>query len=219
MMSWIEKHVFAVLLRQETASIKDMKPADMPANQFSYHLNNLIRKKYITKMARGKYVLTPLGLNFAGTMSTETNDHRENMKTVIMLYGRATDGRVGLFRWSRQPYMGSATLPYDRVAYDDTLEAALHRASTDKLGVVVAMKYKVSVFMTVTHQGQIISRMHGLVYEYDPKDVSFPCERRNGTLFLAAADECIDLMSGGRTFLERLQEYQGNGPIEVTLSY
>jgi hypothetical protein len=44
MLSWIEKRAFSVLLRQETASIKDMRPVDMPANQFSYHLNNLIQR-------------------------------------------------------------------------------------------------------------------------------------------------------------------------------
>jgi len=86
-MSWIQRYALMVLLRGETARVKDMSPADVPANLFSYHLDGLVTGKYITKSQRGVYVLTTKGLKLAGTFSTATLRPTENIKTVIMLYG------------------------------------------------------------------------------------------------------------------------------------
>lgn len=219
MMSWIEKHAFAVLLRQEAASIKDMRPVDVPANQFSYHLNNLIQQKYLQKIERGKYTLTPLGLQFAGKLSTETNEQRDNMKTVIVLYGKTDDGRVSLFEWSRQPYMRTVTLPHDRMAYSDTLEAAVKTACIDKLGKEVDVRYRINAIITVTHQKQVVSRMHGLVYEFNPNDVSYPYVGRNGTLALLNPTECPALMDGVLEFIQHLEAQTDKTPLEINLNY
>jgi hypothetical protein len=219
MMSWIEKQAFSVLLRQETASIKDMRPVDVPANQFSYHLNNLIQQKYIQKIDRGKYTLTPLGLQFAGKLSTATNEQRDNMKTVIILYGKTDDGRVSLFEWSRQPYIHKMTLPHDRMAYSDSLDAAVTTACMDKLGKKVNIRYKTSVIMTITHQHQIVSRMHGLVYLFDPNNVTHPYHGRNGTLVLAKPEERSALMDGVLEFIQQLEVQTDNTPLEVSLNY
>lgn len=219
MVSWIEKHAFSVMLRQESASIKDMRPVDMPANQFSYHLNNLIQQGYVQKIDRGNYGLTPAGLQYAGTMSTATDGHHDNLKTVIILYGRTADGRVALFRWSRQPYIRKVTLPHDRMAYDANLDAAVATACIDKLGKEVVAEFKTSAIIKVMHQGQIVSRMHGLVYEFNPNDVSFPHEARNGTLSLIQPGECVDLMDGVTDFVRRLDAKTDISPLEVAFSY
>lgn len=219
MMSWIEKQVMTVLLRQESASIKDMRPIDVPANQFSYHLKQLIGQGYIEKRARSDYGLTPAGLQLAGTLSTDTHQQRDNMKTVIILYGRTADGRVCLFEWSRQPYMHQVTLPHDRVGYDNSLEDAIRTACIDKLGKVVDVTYKTNAFIRVTHQQNTVSRMHGLIYQFNPEGITYPQTMRNGRLFLVRSEECRRLMSGMQDFLLKLADTTEPTPFEVELSY
>jgi hypothetical protein len=219
MLSWIEKRAFSVLLRQETASIKDMRPVDMPANQFSYHLNNLIQRGYVQKIERGMYALSPAGLQVAGMVSTATGEQRPNMKTVIILFGRANDGRVALFEWTRQPYMHMLTLPHDRMEYDATLYEAIATACVDKLGKVVTVQFKTNAVITITHQDQIVSRMHGLVYEFDPNDVSFPYRARNGVLSLVRPSESVGLMHGVAEFITQLDIQTDGSPLEATFTY
>jgi hypothetical protein len=219
MMSWIEKHAFSVLLRQETASIKDMRPVDVPANQFAYHLNSLIQQGYVQKIGRGAYSLTAIGLRAIGTMSTLTGESRDTIKTVIILYGKAEDGRTALFEWSRQPYIHTVTLPHDRMAYGVTLDDAVANACIDKLGQKISVQFKTSAFITITHEDHIVSRMHGLVYSFDPHDITFPHYARNGTLRLQKLGECDNLMTGVEYFIAKLDAVADVTPLEVTFTY
>lgn len=208
-----------VLLRQEVAEVKDMRPTDVPANQFAYHLGLLVSEGYIEKVDRGQYKLTSNGLKLAGSFSTKELRPQENMKTVIMLYGVASDGKIALFKWSRQPYINEITLPYDRMSYDASLSEALTTACYDKLGKLVDVTYRTNVFMTIRHEGQVISRMHVLVYDFNPADVTFPFKARNGQLFLTHYSDGTELMSGMDELLVALRNPVASEPGEFVLTY
>lgn len=215
-MSWIQRHALGVLLRHETARIKDMRPVDVAANLFSYHLDGLIAGQYIVKSARGTYQLTDKGLKLAGSLSTSTIRQTENIKTVIMLYGER-DGKILLFRWSRQPYIGKVTLPYGRVALGTTLQSGIENALQDKLGVVAPVAYMSSCLVGIVRDDVQISHMNALVYQVDLSTVTLPYISRNGEAFLANCHTQQDVVDGLIPFIERLVD--ASEPFDVTWRY
>lgn len=202
-MSWIQRHALVVLLRSEKARLKDMCPDGVAANLFTYHIEGLVAGKYITKSGRGIYELTNKGLKLAGTLSTVSLRQTENIKTIIMLYGER-DGQVLLFRWSRQPYLGRCTLPYDRLALGTPLDEGIRSALIDKLGVDMPVTFMTSALVRICHQDETISHMNALVYNVDLGNVILPFVSRNGEAFLADGNTA-GVIDGLKEFIEQLR--------------
>lgn len=193
-MSWIQRHAMAVLLRGESTRLKDMCPDGVAANLFSYHLDGLMADKYVVKTGRGLYSLSEKGLKLAGTLSTQTLRVTENIKTVIMLYGERS-GEILLFRWSRQPYLGKVTIPYDRMAFGTSLNDGIESALIDKLGEHRPVEFMTSVLVKIVHHGECVSHMNALVYRVNIDDMKFPYKSRNGEAFLGDG-ETEDVIDG-----------------------
>ncbi len=214
-LSWIQRHALFVLLRSESARIKDMTPPDVPANLFSYHLDGLIKMGIIEKAGRGVYRLTAKGLKFAGKFSTATNHMTEEIKTVVMLYGKHED-RYLLFCWSRQPYMGKVTPLYDRVPFAKSLDAGVSSALNDKLGAVRPVTYRGSAIIRIMMEDELISHMNAFIYEVKNLGELLPFTSRNGESSLLPIDD-PRVMEGVREFIEAVEGYRL--PIESTWRY
>ncbi|HRN90507.1 MAG TPA: hypothetical protein PK265_02100 [Candidatus Saccharibacteria bacterium] len=216
MMSWIQRHAMNVLLRTESATIKSMRPSDVPANLFAYHLDGLITDKLIKKSKRGVYKLTPEGLKAAGMFSTLTGASQENLKTVIMLYGKDSDGRVLLFRWSRQPYIDRVTLPHDRMHFGKSLDDGIDDALLDKLGLQeLDVSYMTNVLIKIVQNDTIVSHMNALVYRVDTEQLQLPYVSRNGEAFMAMLGDDREA-KGLKELIDKLPE--AKAPFEVTLT-
>lgn len=190
-MNWIQRHAMMMLLRHKTARVNDMRPQDVAANLFTYHLDGLVVAGMIEKQARGVYALTAKGLKLAGSMSTVSERVAENIKTVILLCGER-DGKQLVFRWNRQPYLGEVTAVYDRLAYGASLQEGVATALRDKLGVGcddASLRHLTSGCITIHHGEDIVSHMNALVYQVDITNVSLPFNGRNGEAFLADASK------------------------------
>lgn len=200
--SWIQRHALTVLLRHESARIKDMTPPDVAANLFSYHLDGLIAAKLIEKTARGQYQLTARGQQLAGKFSTLTGKMSEDIKTVVMLYAKVGEEFL-LFRWSRQPYLGKVTPVYSRLAKGGSLKDEIHACMAEKVGAELPYEFIESRLIQIIHKqsGAVISHMNAYIYRVDIGAAALPHSSRNGTAFVAAKDE--SMMDG---VLEMLQD-------------
>lgn len=201
--SWIQKHVLLLLIRNRTARVKDLLPSDVPANQFSYHLDGLVSQGLITKTSRGTYTLTVKGEKLVGTFSTALDKQVENIKTVVMLYAKRNDDYL-LFRWSRQPYLDQITPLYDRMPIGKTLDAGINSALDDKLGAHQHVTFKMSALIKIIHDYEIISHMNALVYEVLLDDVVLPFRSRNGEAISARLAES-GCMNGVAEFFAKLE--------------
>ncbi len=221
-MNWIQKHALSVLLRTDTASLKQMRPEGVDSNLFSYHIYYLKSNNIIESIARGHYRLTTKGMHVAGTFNATTGSEAQDVKSVIVLYAKR-GGEVLLFKWSRHPYFGYYTLPHDRYNYGESLDAALAEAVTDKLQLNVAEAepvYRKSGMIHIMHGGQQISCMSAHVYEVNPGRVT---ERtvRNGTLKWRRIDRLLDsedVMSGVQALLEAIDD-SSVAIFDATLTY
>lgn len=203
------------LLRTKAVRLRDLAPTDMPANQFSYHLDKLISEGFVNRASRGMYALTTEGERLAGTFSTDMRSVVKDVKTVIMFYAKKDDKYL-LFRWSRQPYLDQATLPHDRIGFASSLENALAKASLEKLGLELPCEYKMTVLVRICHADVLVSSMTALVVGVDAADISLPFIGRNGEAFLGGLDDS-GCMVGLETLVEVIEK--GVSLTEVTMRY
>lgn len=214
-LTWIQRHALMVLLRNDAVRIKELTPPDIAANLFAYHLEGLVVEGIVEKAARGTYRLTTKGQKFAGTLSTLTEKKSDEIKTVVMLYGKRENEYL-LFRWSRQPYLGKVTLVHDRMPFGKTLVEGIRTATSDKLGIELDAVYKTSTLVRIMHDGQQISHMNALIYEVNIDEIQFPFIGRNGEAFLGVLDT-PGLMSGLIELIKHIEK--SASPADITLEY
>ncbi len=212
---WIQKHILLQLIRVPSAKVSRLKPKDMPDNAFAYHLNKLVKSGIIVKTSRGNYELTEKGNNFVGKISTATNSKVDEIKTVVMLYGKKEKSFL-FFKWSRQPYLGKITPLYDRVPFGKSLEQALESACNDKLGDKKEVKFKSSAIIKITKNKSLISHMNALVYEINIADSNINYESRNGQAILLPSND-PNIMKGVGDFITKISN--NNEPFESEWSY
>lgn len=215
-MHWIEKSIIKILIRQKTATMKELTPLNVEANLASHYLRHLMLQGYITRVSRGKYELTTAGEKLTGTMNSTTARQAENIKSVIMFYAKNKSGQPLLFTWTRQPYLGSTTLPYDKIAFGVPLEEAVRTAQQEKLDGEYKTEPIASGFVRIMHDNLIVSHMNVHLYNVEIDDVArFPIETRNGS---ASFDDTVHTKMNGLEELVRIAEQRINS-FDVTLHY
>ncbi len=102
----IQKYIISVLMYQEIARFRDLRPPKTETNLFSYHLNLLIKSGLITKTAGG-YPISPACLSYVDRVSGEKQTIRRQTKIITMLLVKNSEGQVLLQKRSKQPYINS----------------------------------------------------------------------------------------------------------------
>lgn len=130
---FIQKHILNVLMFNESARFRDLRPPKVDTNLFSYHLGLLVKRKFVKKVDDG-YQLDFLGLNYVDRVSLSKNAIRVQPKIIVMLLVQNSDGEVLLYKRSKQPYINLWTLPYGKLHIDDeTLLISAQREAKEKL--------------------------------------------------------------------------------------
>jgi ADP-ribose pyrophosphatase YjhB (NUDIX family) len=131
----IQKHILSVLMYQQTARFRDLRPLRTDTNLFSYHLTALIKTDFVKKTEEG-YSLSQNGLTYIDRVSTEKMSVRTQPKIITMLLVQNSDGDILLQRRNKQPYINVWTLPYGKLHISDlSIEAAAKREALEKLSI------------------------------------------------------------------------------------
>jgi ADP-ribose pyrophosphatase YjhB (NUDIX family) len=129
----IQKHIMSVLMYQEFARFRDLRPPRTDTNLFSYHLKALLRSGFVQKTDEG-YRLSQNGLAYVDRVSTAKMSIRTQPKIITMLVVQNSDGDILLQRRTKQPYINAWTLPYGKLHIEDkTVIAAAQREASEKL--------------------------------------------------------------------------------------
>jgi ADP-ribose pyrophosphatase YjhB (NUDIX family) len=148
----IQRFIIDVLMYQEIARFRDLRPPKTDTNLFTYHLNVLLKSGMLQKV-EGGYTLTTLGLSYVDRVSEEKKVIRSQPKIITMLLIQNSDGDVLLQRRNKQPYINAWTLPYGKLHIEDqSLEAAAKREAKEKLGLDD---------QELSHAGDCYIRVHG----------------------------------------------------------
>ena len=156
----IQKYIIEVLIHQEYARFRDLRPPKIDTNLYSYHLKTLQKQGLVTKIDEG-YTLTPEGMIYVDRVSLKKLNIRTQPKIVSMLVVQNSNGDVLLLRRSKQPYINTWTLPYGKTHIDDeSILASAQREWREKLTVDVPddMRHAGDCYIRVVNRaGMIVS--------------------------------------------------------------
>lgn len=175
----IQKHILSVLIHQENARFRDMRPPRVDTNLYSYHLKLLLRSGWVRKTEHG-YTLSRGGLAYADRISTSDVTVRLQPRIITMLLIQDGYGRVLIQRRGRQPYINKWTLPHGKVHLEDpSILAAAARESREKLDFAPPpnLRHVGDCYIHVRQDGELFASTLAHVMRYETDDI----------------DECDDL--------------------------
>jgi len=168
----IQKYIIDVLMFQEVARFRDLRPPKVDTNLFSYHLKLLIKNDIVKKTTAG-YALSTNGLAYVDRVSVVSKAVRTQPKIITMLVVQNSEGEVLLWRRKRQPYINAWTLPYGKLhTEDESIEAAVQRELSEKLLLAGQdVRHAGDCYIHVTTQGQQLSTTLAHVFRFERDDI------------------------------------------------
>ncbi|MES2630616.1 MAG: NUDIX domain-containing protein [Patescibacteria group bacterium] len=168
----IQKHILGVLMFQEVARFRDLRPPKVDTNLFSYHLKLLIKNNIVKKLPSG-YSLSINGLTYVDRVSVLSKELRTQPKIITMLVIQNSEGEVLLWKRRRQPYINAWTLPYGKLHTEDvSLEAAVQRELTEKIVLKdQAVRHVGDCYIHVNTDGQLLSNTLAHIFRFERDDI------------------------------------------------
>ena len=169
----IQKYIIDILMFQEVARFRDLRPPKIDTNLLSYHLKLLIKNNIVKKLDSG-YTLSTNGLAYVDRVSVLSKAVRTQPKIITMLVVQNSDGDVLLWRRKRQPYINAWTLPYGKLHTDDvSLEAAVQRELTEKIVLTdQAVRHVGDCYIHVNTHGKLLSNTLAHIFRFERDDIA-----------------------------------------------
>lgn len=127
----IQKKLFNSLITSDGLRYSELKPKELEANLFMYHLKELIKLGLVEKI-EGKYRLSMYGKQVATRFSVREESIRLMPSTISVVVLKALDGELLLYRRKRQPYIDAVGFPSGKIHVGDSLLNAANREMGEK---------------------------------------------------------------------------------------
>ncbi len=168
----IQKHIVNVLMHQNYARFRDMRPPNIDTNLYSYHLKLLQKNKFVEKTSEG-YRLGVNGVVYVDRINISSLKVRLQPKIVTMLVIQNSDGDVLLFKRKRQPFIDTWTLPYGKLHVDDdSIVTAVKREMTEKLNLEkVSPDHAGECYIRIRHADEIVMSTLGHIFYLETDEI------------------------------------------------
>lgn len=209
-MHWIQRHILKQLATKEACRYKDLKPESVDGNLFMYHLNQLITGKYIEKND-GSYFLTKEGKKFVGGLSLETGKQTMPPRVFVMIYAKNKEGKVLMYKWNRQPYLGHVSLPFSRIRYGQTIKEAAEQNLQFKTSLTGTLEYAGTTNVVVNKDGKVATHYIAHIYGLEPPKGELAADGLTGEPFWGKQEDISEkeLVNGTQEIIEILEKHKG----------
>lgn len=129
----IQKRIFNRLVGAQSLRYSELKPKEIEANLFMYHLKELIKQGLVEKHEK-QYQLTEEGKLIATRFSIRESGLRLMPSTLSIIYLHNPKGETLLYERKRQPYIGAIGFPSGKIHAGETLQLAAYRELEEKCG-------------------------------------------------------------------------------------
>lgn len=160
----LQKKVIADLVECETARFADLKPNHIDSNVFTYHLQVLLKQKFITKTTEGTYELTNKGKLYGINSSLRKHDLLAQAHSIILLSVR-DENRWLLRRRSVQPLYGKIGFIHGEPIAGETILAAANRILHKRTELKGALTVKGSGYVCLSDDKDLVSYSHFTLLE------------------------------------------------------
>lgn len=159
----IQRDIVNRLSRASSLRFSQLKPKELEANLFMYHVKQLMKMGYVQKAASG-YELAPLGLTYVDGLSTTDSKPRKQPKVISILVLQNTQGEWLLGRRKLQPYIGRLMFPSGKQHFGESPEQHSRRELFEKTGLKVPLKRLGLADIRITQNGNLMTHVIGHVY-------------------------------------------------------
>jgi ADP-ribose pyrophosphatase YjhB (NUDIX family) len=168
----IQKHIIDLLMYAKVVRFRDLRPPKVDTNLFTYHLTVLVKAGMVDKVQAG-YTLSTDGLAYVDRVSTENKTIRTQPKIISMLVVQNSEGDILLQRRTKQPYIGTYTLPYGKLHIEDkSVLRGAQREAFEKLGLEnPAMTHAGDCYIRVRVDSELISTTLAHIFRLYQDDV------------------------------------------------
>ena len=168
----IQKHIISVLMFQKVARFRDMRPAKVDTNLYSYHLKLLLKSSFVEKV-EGGYRLGKNGVLYIDRVTTSTLKVRTQPKIITMLLVQNSEGQILLYKRLRQPFSDQWTLPYGKLHIDDeSLEAGAKREAFEKLGLVNQdVRHAGDCYIRINDDGSTVMTTLAHIFRFESDEI------------------------------------------------
>lgn len=129
----LQRELYDRLVRVDSLRYSQLKPKNLEANSFMYHLKELIKAGLVEK-SDDVYRLTQSGRNLAARFSLKEKKLRLMPLTLSVIYLSAPDGQVLLYERQHHPDMNGLGFPSGKIHFGETLKEAAKREAVEKTG-------------------------------------------------------------------------------------
>lgn len=144
----------------------ELKPKELEANLFMYHLKELMKMGLVEKLEK-RYTLTQAGRSTATRFSIREQSIRVMPSTITVLALRSSNGNWLLYRRKRQPYINALGFPSGKIHLGDKLIDAAYRELDEKCGYTadeVSLNYRGVFNLVEKAEGEIKNHVIGHVW-------------------------------------------------------
>jgi ADP-ribose pyrophosphatase YjhB (NUDIX family) len=198
----IEKYIIKTLAYVESARFSEMRPPRVDSNLYTYHLNKLLKARYIDKNGRA-YSLSPKGLEYADRLSMRYMRPIFQAKITTGVLVKNEYDEIILIKRIKQPFLGLWGLPLGKTYLDDrTIERAAERELIAKTGVVErGLKHAGDCYMRTTIDGYLISNILSHVFTKTIKKAD--AELKDSAMWVKHSElHKINMVPGAREIAE-----------------
>lgn len=158
----IQRHVLQLLIDNRVQRYAQLRPANVEANQFVYHLKQLMREDLVQKRGSEGYELTEKGRVYADKFdpSTFAVPWEVQPRSVLFLAVHADDKGWLLIRRSKQPTIGKIGFISCNPAIGSTITDAAESYLLEQFSMTAQFSYAASGSITLKKGGGIESYVH-----------------------------------------------------------
>lgn len=173
----VQRYILDKLRHNEFCRFRDMRPAGVDSNAYSYHLTLLRRQQYVSKTAEG-YTLSLKGLAYIDRVSAlDTRPRRQpKIMTISAIFNE--HGEVLVRRKTNQPMINQWTLPCGMLHMDDDIiHAAAVREVYEKFGLnLPKLHHAGDCYMAIRNDGKTIMNalMHVFTITVQSDEITIP---------------------------------------------
>lgn len=160
----IQLTILRQMLTQPTARYSDLKPKNLEANLFMYHLKLLIKQDLIEKQDK-HYGLTRRGKRFADRATLDDMRIRIQPKLVAITALKRADGKWLLLERKHQPFLHHKGFPSGKIRFGESLQQAATRELQDKSGLTdVPLTLRGNIVMRFMDEQEVVNHIVGYVF-------------------------------------------------------
>jgi 8-oxo-dGTP pyrophosphatase MutT (NUDIX family) len=161
----IQRFILNVLMNNEYARFRDLRPPQVDSNLYSYHLKTLLKQHLITKTLSG-YTLTASGLECVDRLSSKDAHVRVQPKIMTMIAVMNQHDELLVYTKERQPFIDQLTFPSGKLHMEDaTILDAARREVHERTGLAATSPQHIGdIYMTITAEKRKI--MSALIHVF-----------------------------------------------------